>query len=45
MVRFRIDPADDNGFHLVDVENGGEQVYIPFRDVDGVIDLLRCVKL
>ena len=40
---FRIDPAQ-NGIHLVDVENGGERVYIPFNKIDHVINLLQEAK-
>lgn len=41
--RFRIDPAE-KGICLVDVENGGEQVYIPKDDIEYVIKLLREVE-
>jgi len=43
-MRYRIDPAGDEGFHLVDVENGGEQVYIPYDEKHIVIDLIRSIK-
>ena len=39
---FRIDPAH-NGIHIVDVENGGERVYIPFNKIDKLIDDLKKV--
>ena len=40
-MRFRIDPADEAGIHLVDVENGGERVYIPKTEINDVILLLK----
>jgi len=44
MRRFRLDPANKKGFHLIDVENGGERVYIPFAEIDNVIDMLKSMK-
>lgn len=41
---FRIDPAGERGIHLVDVENGGEQVFIPFGKIDFVINMLEKAK-
>jgi len=41
MERYRVDPADEAGFHLVDVFNGGEQVYIKYDKVDDVIDIIK----
>lgn len=32
-INYRIDPADSNGIHLVDTENGGERVYILFSEI------------
>ena len=40
---YRIDPAPE-GIHLVDVENGGERVFIPFFMVDNLISDLWRVK-
>ena len=42
-MRYRVDPAY-KGIHLVDVENGGERVYIPYEDIEYVIHLLRKVS-
>ena len=36
---FRIDPAQD-GIHIVDVENGGERVFIPKKDISKLIKFL-----
>jgi hypothetical protein len=43
-MRFRIDPADEAGFHFVDVENGGEQVYIPYKKKKEVADMIMEVE-
>lgn len=43
---YRIDPvSDSNGICIVDVDNGGEQVFIPFFEIDNLISDLMKVKL
>ena len=41
---WRVDPADKNGVHLVNQEDGGNSIYIRFDDIDDVIDELKEVK-
>lgn len=44
-MRFRIDPAGDDGIHLVDIANGGERVYIPYNEIDDLINMLEGTKI
>ena len=40
---FRIDPAPQ-GIHIIDVENGGERVFISNDSIDDLIKKLEVVK-
>jgi len=42
-MNLRIDPADKDGIHLVDVENGCEQVYIPYKQIPSLISELDSI--
>jgi len=42
-MNLRIDPADKDGIHLVDVRNGGEQVYISYDEIPGLRSKLNDV--
>jgi len=44
MKDYRVDPADDRGVHLVDVANGGERVYIPYKKINEIITMLGEIK-
>lgn len=41
---FRIEPGNLYGFHIVDVENGGERVFILYTDLDNLIQNLRKIN-
>ena len=41
---FRIEPTDGNGILLVNVESGGQYIYIPFEKIGNVINLLRGIE-
>jgi len=40
---YRVDPAS-KGIHLINVESGGHYVYIPFKKIDNIINILSEVK-
>ena len=37
MKSYRIDPANRHGIHIVDVENGGDRIFIPNEEIDDLI--------
>ena len=41
MKSFRIDPANESGIHIVDVENGGVPVLIPYDNIPLLINELE----
>jgi len=40
----RFEPGNLYGFHLVDVESGGERVFIPYIKLDDLIQKLRKIN-
>lgn len=42
---FRIDPGNDNGIHIVDIDNGGERVFVKYEYLEDLISELIRIKI